>query len=300
MNSQKCISDADIGRLLEDDLALQEKQAFEQHIEVCPQCKTRWQQASAGAGHLDALFAKAAGAYEKQSDDMWSEYAASQILSLLAMVPDQVNELVELLNIKTVKSERSATIIDLLIFKPVESQAKRLAAATGEGFSVQTFKQDEPPFEFELAQFGEQLRITARSAQEDSPYENCLARLKLLEQDNCRWSQIILIEKGEGKCVLEPQVTRGLRPKEKHLALKLEPIVTSEQLAAAGSQAYRPILSKLLKHKDPKIRCAAVKVAARIYGLEANSLIEPLANDENQMVRQAVEEVLNQFPGSQD
>ena len=348
MNTQKCISDADIGRLLDGDVTSQEKQLLHEHIEICPQCKARFQQASAGARQLDDFFAQAAkeaqatdkclsedvlarfvnqtldrterdkaeehlaqcshcrdaladkftDAYAKDGDRWWSEYAASQMLGLLALAADQIDELVELLNIETSQAIRSATIIKLPLLEPVQEQARRLAAATGEGFSAQTLRQEQPAFEFELAQFGEQLRITARPLQKDSPYDNCLARLKVLEKDVCRWSQVILIDKGEGKCMLGPEQTHRLRPKQAHLTLRLEPIVTLEQLAAAGTQAYMPILKRLLKHKEPKIRSAAIKVAARIYGPEANSLIEQLADDEDEMVRETVKDALGQFPKS--
>jgi len=348
MSTRKCISDADIGRLLDDDVTSQEKQSLHEHIETCLLCRTRWQQVSTGAGQLDNLFAltvkkaqtpdkclsenvlagfvnqtlgkterckaehhlaqcsccrdrlasKFAESYEKEGNKWWSEYAASQMLGLLALAADQIDGLVEFLSIETSQSVHSTTIIKLPLLEPAQEQARRLAAATGEGFSVQTLRQQEPPFEFELAQFGEQLRITARPLQKDSPYDNCLARLKIFERDVCRWSEVILIDKGECKCVLEPEQTHNLRPEQVHLTLRLEPIVTLEQLVASGTQAYVPILKRLLKNKDPEIRSAAIKVAARIYGPEANSLIEPLIDDKDEMVRQVAKEALNRFPKS--
>lgn len=166
MNAQKCIPDADIDRLLDGDVTSHEKQSLHDHIETCPQCKARWQQASAGARRLDDLFTRTAkevqtageclsgdlltgfidktldsekrqavedhlatcsscrdaladkftNVYAKSGDKWWSEYAAGQVLELFAMVPDQADELVELLDItRMVESERATTIIKLPI-----------------------------------------------------------------------------------------------------------------------------------------------------------------------------------------
>jgi HEAT repeat protein len=100
--------------------------------------------------------------------------------------------------------------------------------------------------------------------------------------------------------VLEPKDACGLRPQQGNLTIKLTPIVTLKQLILAGDEAYVPILNKLLKHDEPKIRLAAVQVIARIYGPKARSLIEPLADDKDDMVRQAVKQNLNLFPESKD
>lgn len=347
MNTQKCISDADLARLWEDDVTPQEKQALEQHIEICPDCRTRWQQMSAGAQHvetllfetarkartageclsddqltgfinetlepgvrsrvedhlarcsgcLDALAEKFTDAYAKEGSTWWSEYVAHELLVLFALLPErQLCDLLEALNVTRTSTEGSAVIIKLPMLESAQSEARRLAAATGEAFFVQTLRQEKPAFEFELVQFGEQVRISARSLGDDSPYKNCLARLELFEGDLCRCSRIILIDKGEGECVLEPEEARGVRPQQENLAMKLVPIVTLDQLASAGSDVYMPILGKLLRHKEPKIRCAAVEVIARICGPQSQSLIKPLADDEDETVRQTVKKALNQFP----
>jgi len=55
MNTQKCISDADLARLWEGDVTPQEKQTLEQHIKIFPDCRNRWQQMSAGAQHVETL-----------------------------------------------------------------------------------------------------------------------------------------------------------------------------------------------------------------------------------------------------
>ena len=180
--------------------------------------------------------------------------------------------------------------------EPAEGQDRRLAAATGEGASEQTLTQEEPPFIFELFQFGDQVEITARPQEKGSPYENCLARLELCEDGNCVWSQVILVDKGEGQCVLEPDDTRRLRPQQKHLPIRLQPLVSLEQLASAGSSAFMPILRKLLKHKDPEIRYGTVQVVGRICGTEARSMIEPLAEDGDEKVRLAVKKLVGQLP----
>lgn len=349
MNNQKCISDADLARLWEGDVTSQKKEVLQQHMEICSNCRTRWQQMSAGAKQVETMLFAAAkkanlqreclsddlltgfidetldsekklmvenhiaicsrcrdsladrftDAYAKEGNIWWSQYAAYQMLNLFLQIPGQINDLLEYLNVEAAVV-RSAVIIKLPVLQPSDSEARRLAAATGEGFFAQTLRQDEPAFEFELVQFGEQVRITTRSLQEGSPYKNCLARLELYEKDLCRWSQVVLIDKGRGQCMLEPQQTRGLRPHQGNLSIKLTPIVTLKQLTLAGEEAYIPILSKLLRHDEPKIRRATVQVIVRIYGPGARSLIEPLANDEDETVRQAVKQALNLFPKPKD
>lgn len=346
MNTQKCISDADLARLWEGDVTPQEKQTLEQHIEICLDCGIRWQQMSAGAQHVEtllfqtarkarmkgeclsddllagfidetlgpekrytvedhlakcsrcreALAEKFTDAYIKEGDTWWAQYVAHQILGLLVQVPDQIDRLLEDLNVTVALRVQSEAIIKVQMLEPAHSEARRLAAVTGEAFFVQTLRQEKPAFEFELVQFGEQVRISARSLGDDSPYKNCLARLELFEGDLCRSSRIILIDKGESECILEPEEARGVRPQQENLVMKLVPIVTLDQLASAGSDAYMPILGKLLRHEEPKIRCATVEVIARICGPQAQSLIKPLADDEDETVRQTAKKALNQFP----
>jgi len=56
MNTKECISDSDIGRLLEGDVTEQHRQPLQRHIEICPDCKTRWQQVSSGAQYVESMF----------------------------------------------------------------------------------------------------------------------------------------------------------------------------------------------------------------------------------------------------
>ncbi len=347
MNTQKCLSDADLGRLWEGDTTPQEKQVLQQHIETCPDCKKRWQRMSAGARHVEQLFLKAADrssatgqclstdllkgyigqslgseqvktieehltlcsrcrdvladkffdSYVIDGENWWSQYVGRQILSLLARLPhEEIDELLEASKVTPAVSLQSGAVIKLPVLEPVEGEARRLAAATGEGFSEQTLHQEEPPFVFELVQFGEQVQITARPQQENSPYENCLARLELCLDESCIWSQVILVNRGEGQSVLEPEDARRLRPQQQHLTIRLQPLVSLEQLSSAGSGAFMPILRRLLKHKDPEIRYGAVEVVGRICGTEARSMIEPLAEDEDEKVRLAVKKLVGQLP----
>jgi len=92
--------------------------------------------------------------------------------------------------------------------------------------------------------------------------------------------------------VLEPEETTALRPEEGHLRIQLEPLLTLEQLAAAGAEAYVPILKRLLDHDDAPIRRHAVEVLARLLGPEARSLVEPLQRDPDEAVREAVANAL--------
>lgn len=304
-NNQNCISDADLSRLWEDDLKQLRQQQLQQHLDSCPQCKSRYEQMSAGAGWLETLFSKDAGLqlekdFAEKGDAWWSEYAAEQIFGLLAQVPEQIDYFCEIPGVKTTPFVRSDAVIDLPIFQPTEGEVKRLAAATGYGFAEQTLRQEQPPFEFHLIQFGEQLKIEVSTIEENSPYKHCLARLELSGQDTCLLSKILLIDKGKSQSVLSPDDTHRIKPQQGHLSIKLTPLVTQQQLIEAGSEAYAAILTKLLEHNEPAIRCNTVKVIARILGTKAPSLIRPLANDKSEIVRTAVQKALKRFPYIED
>lgn len=350
MNTQKCISDSELGRLCEGDLTFEEKQALQKHIEACPDCKARWEKVCAGARYLEEMLSKTAGkargkdeclsdqqlrafvkqtlaqaerqkvqahlarcsrcsgaladkftdAYEEEGESWWSEYAAEQLFGLFARLTDaEIDTIASELKAGPV-SVRPTAVIKLPVLEPVEQEARRLAAATGEGFALQKLRQYEPAFEFELTQFGEQIRITARSQEKTLTYQNCLARLELIEQDTPRFSRVLLIEAGKGQCILQPDQVKLLKLEKGELSLRLSPLITKDQLDAAGSKVYTAILRRLLGHKDPEIRCGAIEVIARICGLEARSLIEPLAEtDKDESVRATAKKALNLIPSAQ-
>jgi hypothetical protein len=88
-----------------------------------------------------------------------------------------------------------------------------------------------------------------------------------------------------------------LRLLEDEFSLRLLPLITSDQLDAAGPEVYTAILTRLLEHPDSKIRCGAIEVIARICGLKTRTLIKPLAEtDKDQMVRETVKKTLNRIP----
>ena len=105
----------------------------------------------------------------------------------------------------------------------------------------------------------------------------------------------ILISAGEGRCSVEPEDVRVLRPEKEHLVVKLEPLVSAEELDGKGSTAYMPILERLLRHRDAAIRRAAIQVISRVVGPSARTLIEPLANDQDEKVRAQAQKTLQQL-----
>lgn len=341
MNTKECISDADIGRLLEGDVTEQHRQTLQRHIEVCPDCKARWQQLSAGAQYVESMFKadqsnclsedlltgfidktlnpekrhtveehlaqcsrcrdslaeRVADSYTRQGDKWWSEYVGCQILSLFAKIPEEINGLLEILKITVSESAvQTSQTIKLPILEPTEEQTMRLAAATGEGLFEQRLHQDNPPFDFHLVQFGQQLRIEIREAGEEPDYQNCLGRLEWFEADSLKYSQVVLIDKGQGRCTIQPEDVGRLHPKEHGLAIRLVPIITLADLTSMKTEAYRPILARLLRHAEPGIRKSVVEVVVRIYGPQARVLIEPLAEDEDEAVRLAVKMALQRLP----
>ncbi len=345
MNTQKCISDSDLGRLCEGSLSFQEKQTLQEHISSCPDCKARWEKVLAGSQYVDEMLFKTAGrgqnecpsegqitafiagsidqferqkiqahlsrcsqcsdalssrfgeAYENEDDSWWSQFTAEQLLRLFAKLSDaEIDGIASELKVGFV-SARPTEVIKLPVLEPPEKEIQRLAAATGEGFATQKLHQDEPAFDFEVTQFGEQIRITARSQDKTHAYQNCLARLELLEEGRSRFSRIILIEQGEGKCVLQPDQVKSLQLEKGRISLRLSPLITSKQIDEAGSEAYTPILNRLIEHQNPKIRCGAIEVIARICGLQVRSLIESVAEkDEDASVRATARKALDQMP----
>lgn len=273
----KCPSQNLLARYLDDSLDAAEKRLVKRHL---AECRTCHEQVQAGKWLSDA--------YAEEGGEWWNQYVGQQILRLVARAPEVLGEVLAAAKVGQAADVRSEAFIRLPILEPAEAAPLRMAAATGEGFSEQVLRQDEPPFEFHIVQFGEQIRVTVRALDETSPYKDCLARLRLFEGDSCRLSRYILIEDGQGQCSVEPEEARAVRPQKRSLRVDLEPVVGVEQLAAAGGEAYVPILERLLKHGDAGLRTHAVEVLARIQGPKAGPLIEPLAGDPDESVRAAV------------
>ena len=346
MNTQKCLTDTDLGRLLDKDLTPQEQQTFQHHIDGCPACQARWQRISGGARHVEALLAKAASqarqsraclsdemltgyagdtldaadrrmaeehlfecprcrealadrfteSFATDGDAMWSEYVADQVLRLFAKIPERIDSLLEILEGTREQPPASPQTITLPLFEPADSEARRLAAATGEGLSEQVVRQLEPPFEIHLVQFGHQVRIGVRAMGEDSTYDNCLGRLELGETEAFEHSRVVLIDKGQGQCILDQADISALRPPNERPGVRFVPIVTLAELTAVGEKAYEPMLVQLLHHEDPKIRNPVIEVVARIYGPRARPMIMPLTEDKDESVRLTARKALARFP----
>lgn len=317
MNTQNCISGADLVRLWDGAVTPRQEEAIRQHLEGCPQCRKRWEEISAGAHYMESIFRdgdaspgevvhtlqpadRTTGQITPEEEKWWKRYVMHQVLTLLVRLPEELEELLENLEVTGSVSVESAHIIRLPVLEPAESDKHRLAAATGEGFAEQFLHQEDPPFDFHVVQFGRQLRIEVEYAGEDSADKDCLARLKIFEDNIPVLSRYLLVENSKAQLILAPQEVRSLRPQEKQLAFKLEPVRELAQLASAGSEAYMPILRRLLKHEDPEIRRGTVQVLARICGPKVAPLIAPLAGDQDESVRLAVQKAMHQFPHSPD
>jgi len=336
MNLQRCLTDADMGRLWEGDMPTTERSNIELHLETCQHCRERWERISVGTRCLEAAF-KTHGKsppqktcpstdllvgflsdmldeeekrlvethlsacepcrevvssarhwdqdYEWEDDQWWARFIGRQVLGLIAQVPDQVEELLSVVKADDVPIETPAEAISLSGLQPLKQAEQRLAAATGEGFSRQTLRQNQPPFEFQLVKFGDEVRITIHTLEKDSPYNDCLAKLAFYEGGVCKLSRVVLVDNGEGRCILDPPEVCTLRPDKEQLKLKLSPIKTLEEFANAGSEAYLPILKKLLRHNHSKIRRGTVQVLARLGGQEAVSLLKSQLDDKDETVR---------------
>lgn len=302
MLGQDCLSDADLNRLWEGDLDDAREEVLQRHLATCRECRHRWERVARGGQYLESLFSNnpedspddLCHQYAREGDAWWSQYVGHQLLGLLAQVPDELDALLEMIKAVPLPTPAMQTI-KLPLLEPSESPTQRLAAGTGDGLTEQTLRQEEPPFEFHLVQFGKQLRIDIRSLDETSPYRDCLGRLELLEGTRCLLGRMVLVEEGQSHLNLDPQETATVRPKEALPGVRFIPIVNLAQLEAAGSEGYLPILSKLLQHEDPTIRAGAAMVTDRIMGPQARTLLSPLAEDEDENVRIAVRRVLSSF-----
>jgi hypothetical protein len=280
---EECLSDELLREYADRTLDPVKRGRADVHLAECQSC-------------TDRLAEQLAEVYEREGDSWWSEYVGRQVLGVLVRVPEEIDGVREALGYPDSVEVKSQQIITLPLLEPSEGVAERLAAATGEGLSEQRLHQDEPPFDFHLVAFGEQLRIGIRPTKKNSPYEECLGRLEVSEEGERRHSEYVLIDKGEGQIVLDPSKVRGLRPERERVTLKFVPVFTLSELAAAGTEAYKPIFVRLLGHEDPQIRRSAVVVVGRIYGPGAASLVRPLADDEDERVRSEVKKVIGRFP----
>jgi len=282
----RCLSEDQIRQYIADTLDQRSRQIADRHLDRCSKCR-------------DAVAAKYAEAYEEEGGAWWNRYVEEQLISLLGLLPQaELDKIIGELETAPAQSELTGQVIRLPIPEPARGETMRLAAATGKGFSTRTIRQDDPAFEIELVQFGEQLRMTIRSLAEDPSQKECLARVEFLEQDHCRFSMVVLIEDGQGRCIVQPDEVRRLKLDQEGLSPRVELVDSIAKLAEAGAEAYVPILEKLLKHEDPNIRRSAVAVTARICGPGSRPLVETLSNDPDESVRSAAKKALNQFPGS--
>lgn len=77
MNTQSCISDADLARLWDQELTPGQREDLEHHLQGCPSCQARWDAMAAGARHFEASLraaAQAAPAASCPSDELVARY----------------------------------------------------------------------------------------------------------------------------------------------------------------------------------------------------------------------------------
>lgn len=278
----ECPSREVLTAYLDRTLGPDEAQDVDAHLAACPECSDR--------------VAKLLEDRAPKAEDAFRRYLARRLLDLLVRVPEEADALAAALRSHPETPAPPTPDVRLPLAEPATGAALPLAAATGEGFSEQVLRQEDPLFEIHLVQFGDQLRVTVRTREAESPYRDCLARLVFLEGDTVRFARVVRVADGEGRCVLPPDKTEALRPEREPLAARLEPLVTLEDLAGAGADAYTPILDRLLRHQDPAIRRHAVEVLAVIRGPAACPMIRPLADDPDDSVRAAVQQTLARFP----
>jgi hypothetical protein len=203
--------------------------------------------------------------------------------------------MLDLIGVEEKTVSTTAQVIKLPILEPAESASLRLAAATGDGFYEQRLQQKEPPFEFHLVQFGQQIRIEIQDKGNEPDNVHCLGRLKILEADICKYSEVVHIQNGKGQCVLGPDKVKSIKPQKQNFLIRFEPFLTLQDITSIGTEAYRPIFARLLQNTDPQFRKAVVETVALVYGPKVSSLIGHMTSDEDESVRMAVRQALNRF-----
>lgn len=278
----KCPSKETLDSFIANRLDPKTAWAIEEHLVHCQRC-------------MDKTAEKFSDAYTELGEDIDSEYAGIELMRLLARIPDQIDELLDLIRVNETTVSAPADVIKLPILEPEGSASLRLAAATGDGFYEQRLYQKEPPFEFYLIQFGQQIRIEIQDKGKDVAYDHCLGRLKILEADTCKYSEVVHVQNGKAQCVIGPDKVKSLQPQRQDLKVKFEPFLTLKDLTSIGIEAYRPIFARLLEHTDPQFRKAVVETVAMVYGPKAHSLIGHMISDEDESVRKAAKQALNRF-----
>ena len=281
-----CLSDEQMAAYVDNALNAADKQQAEQHLAQCEQCS-----------EAVRVIQELSETGEQEAEQWWSQHTGRQVLQLFVHVPEAAEQLTEAISPARPFVAPSEQTVATTILEPTQAATRRLAAATGEGFSEQVIRQQSPPFELHLVRFGQELQIDVRALEADSPYRECLARLELLEDDICKLSRVVVVEDGQARCRLSPQETAACRPDEQTMTVRLVPMVTVQQLDEAGMEAYVPILTKLLDHKEPQIRCHAAQVLARVCGSAAQTHIEPLLHDQDEAVRSTVRKWLEFWTG---
>jgi len=278
----KCPSKETLDSFIAHRLDTKTAWVIEEHLAHCPQC-------------MNTAAEKFSDAYAESGEDMDSAYAGIELMRLLARTPDQIDELLDLIRVNEITVSTPAEVIKLPILEPAGSASLKLAAATGDGFYEQRLYQKEPPFEFHLVQFGQQIRIEIHDKGNDSANAHCLGRLKILEADICKYSEVVHVQDGKVQCVLGPDKVKSLQPQRQNFQIKFEPFLTLQDLTSIGIEAYRPIFARLLQHTDPQFRKMVVETVAMVYGPKIHSLISHMISDEDESVRKAVKQVLNRF-----
>ena len=276
-----CLSDDQVAEYVSRVMAAKDTEAVERHLKGCRSCAAQvrsarffcWeaehgeliQESSAGPGKLLELVSRAG-----PSGSMRQALQAGQPgPSVLFTEP-----------------------IRLACLAPKVDAAQRLAAASGEGLSEQVFRRDQPPFEVHLVQFGQELHVTVQVGEAASPYADCLAELRLLQDDRCMLTRIVLVREGLGRCVINPSAIEQARPDRQAVKLSVHPLLTASQLASAGTPAFVPILEQLLDQDDVEIKQAALKMLALIGGPQATALLKRACGDASPPVRATAQEAL--------
>ena len=178
--------------------------------------------------------------------------------------------------------------IEIACFAPRTPQLAVLRAATGSGFQSQTLTTGpDAPFELEMAQFGEEVRVTLRVRPGKPAYTDALVRLVFVEGETPKFSKIIAVAKGKGACVFNAEEVAVCRPQQQALAASVEILDVGRMLQSALEGGTIESLASLLADPDPAVRRALVGLLAWTGQPGAVDLIAPLHNDPNPSVRKA-------------
>ncbi len=261
----RCPSAEQLDRYLQGTLSGAEARQVQEHLATCVRC----------AADLQALRAPAPGP------------AATRVIPLLHATAKGHPAVQRWTRESVDRVFRLPEPVRLTSLAPGADRQQRLAAATGQGFTEQRLTADASPYELEIVQFGEEIRLTVSLTDPNVPAAEGIVRVVLAEGDEVRLERLIAIQEGRGGCVLTPDEVRRCAPQQEPLTARVERLDAWRMLRDAGTAAVAPAVVELLAHADAAVRRAAIALLTEAGAVQVLGAIAACQEDADPSVRAA-------------